>query len=152
MAELNDTVEAHVRSIAERDVTIQVGQHNASRCMAHEGAQSETMCGVQVLQDEVQALQLELVQTAEKLQTTERDYEQLLDRWIKKKNEEAQKVNEANLIYETYATCCGAYACLEDASTSRAPVHVQDEEGAAGAGYRAACRRDKAAERQRAVR
>jgi autophagy-related protein 16 len=57
---------------------------------------------VQVLQDEVQALQLELVTTSEKQQKTESDYEQLLDRWIKKKNEEAQKVNEANLIYESY--------------------------------------------------
>jgi autophagy-related protein 16 len=55
-----------------------------------------------VLQDEVQALQLELVTTSAKQQKTESDYEQLLDRWIKKKNEEAQKVNEANLIYESY--------------------------------------------------
>ena len=54
----------------------------------------------QVLQDELSALHLELVQTEEKIKDLERENGQLLQRWLKKMNEEAEKMNEANKFYE----------------------------------------------------
>ncbi|CAG8549285.1 9087_t:CDS:10 [Paraglomus occultum] len=56
---------------------------------------------IQVLQDEVATLQLELVKTGERMKDLEKENKQLLQRWLKKKNEEAEKMNEANLFYES---------------------------------------------------
>jgi len=50
----------------------------------------------------VATLQLELVKTGERMKDLEKENIQLLQRWLKKKNEEAEKMNEANLFYERY--------------------------------------------------
>jgi autophagy-related protein 16 len=57
---------------------------------------------IQVLQDEVATLQLELVKTEERMKDLEKENGQLLQRWLKKMNEEAEKMNEANKFLERY--------------------------------------------------
>lgn len=47
------------------------------------------------------ALQLEMVTTEDKINILRKENEQLLERWINKMNEEAEKMNEATQFYET---------------------------------------------------
>ncbi|OAD05957.1 hypothetical protein MUCCIDRAFT_34464, partial [Mucor lusitanicus CBS 277.49] len=54
-----------------------------------------------ILQDELAALQLEMVTTEDKINILRKENEQLLERWINKMNEEAEKMNEATQFYET---------------------------------------------------
>lgn len=49
---------------------------------------------IQVLQDEMQALQLELIKSEERTKELEAENKTLLERWLKKMNEEASKMNE----------------------------------------------------------
>ncbi|KAL1924972.1 uncharacterized protein VTP21DRAFT_4626 [Calcarisporiella thermophila] len=55
---------------------------------------------IQILQDELAALHLELLKKEERLKTVEAENGQLVRRWLKKMNDEAEKMNEANRIYE----------------------------------------------------
>ncbi|CAO3620925.1 unnamed protein product [Mucor hiemalis] len=55
---------------------------------------------IQILQDELAALQLEMVTTEEKNEKLVAENVQLLDRWMSKMNEEAEKMNEATQFYE----------------------------------------------------
>ncbi|KAK9717704.1 hypothetical protein K7432_006027 [Basidiobolus ranarum] len=52
---------------------------------------------IQFIHDEMTALQLELTKTDEKMADIKKENAELLDRWIKKKNEEVERMNEANL-------------------------------------------------------
>lgn len=56
---------------------------------------------IQILQDELSALQLEIHTTEEKSKKLILENKQLVDRWISKMNEEAEKMNEATQFYET---------------------------------------------------
>ncbi|CAG8739756.1 30093_t:CDS:10 [Gigaspora margarita] len=56
---------------------------------------------IQLLQDEVATLQLELGKIDERMKDLEKENGQLLQRWLKKMNEEAERMNEANLFYES---------------------------------------------------
>lgn len=56
---------------------------------------------IQILQDELAALQLEMVTTEDKIKILRKENEQLLQRWMNKMNEEAEKMNEATQFYET---------------------------------------------------
>ncbi|KAJ1654947.1 hypothetical protein IWQ61_005214 [Dispira simplex] len=51
---------------------------------------------IQILQDEMTALQLELVTKEEKLKKVEFENSQLVERWLRKMNEEAEHMNQAN--------------------------------------------------------
>ncbi|KAJ1981032.1 hypothetical protein H4R35_000875 [Dimargaris xerosporica] len=55
---------------------------------------------IQILQDEMTALQLELVTKEERLKKVEIENSQLVERWLKKMNEEADQMNQANLHLE----------------------------------------------------
>ncbi|ORX90253.1 WD40 repeat-like protein [Basidiobolus meristosporus CBS 931.73] len=55
---------------------------------------------IQFIHDEMTALQLELTKTDEKMAEIKKENSELLDRWIKKKNEEVERMNEANLYSE----------------------------------------------------
>lgn len=46
------------------------------------------------------ALQLEIITTEERSKKLEKENDQLLKRWLEKKNEEAEKMNEATQFYE----------------------------------------------------
>ncbi|CAG8566702.1 3551_t:CDS:10 [Ambispora gerdemannii] len=70
-------VESHTNSLREKDGTIQI------------------------LQDELATLQLELVKTEERMKDLEKENSQLLQRWLKKMNDEVEKMNEANLFIES---------------------------------------------------
>ncbi|RUP51746.1 hypothetical protein BC936DRAFT_146272, partial [Jimgerdemannia flammicorona] len=54
----------------------------------------------QLLHDELATVQLELLKTEERMKELEKENGQLLQRWLKKMNEEVEKVNQANTIYE----------------------------------------------------
>ncbi|CAJ0833276.1 2295_t:CDS:2, partial [Entrophospora sp. SA101] len=56
---------------------------------------------IQVLHDELAALQLELNKVDERMRSLENENSQLLQRWLKKMNEEAEIMNKANSFYET---------------------------------------------------
>ncbi|KAI8647022.1 WD40-repeat-containing domain protein [Parasitella parasitica] len=56
---------------------------------------------IQILQDELAALQLEMVTTEDKIKKLRKENDQLLERWMNKMNEEAEKMNEATQFYET---------------------------------------------------
>jgi len=55
---------------------------------------------IQVLHDEMQALQLELMQRQTRITELEAENKSLVERWLKKLNDEANKINEANRIAE----------------------------------------------------
>ncbi|CAO3696879.1 unnamed protein product [Umbelopsis ramanniana] len=58
---------------------------------------------IQVLQDELSTLQLEFSTTEEKNKRLEKENGELVQRWLKKMNEEAEKMNEATMFYESLA-------------------------------------------------
>lgn len=60
------------------------------------------LCVNQLLQDENATLQLEIGKIDERMKDLERENGQLLQRWLKKMNEEAEKMNEANQFYERF--------------------------------------------------
>eukprot|EP01137_Pigoraptor_chileana_P015926 Opistho-2@72334 len=64
------------------------------------GTVAEKDVTIQVLQDELQALQLELLRIEERNRDLERDNKELVERWLRKMNEEAQKINDANAFIE----------------------------------------------------
>jgi len=55
---------------------------------------------IQVIQDELATLQLEMVKLDERQRDLERENAQLLQRWLKKMNEEAERMNAANVFLE----------------------------------------------------
>jgi autophagy-related protein 16 len=55
---------------------------------------------IQILQDELAALQLEMVTTEDKIKRLGQENDELLKRWMNKMNEEAEKMNEATQFYE----------------------------------------------------
>ena len=57
-------------------------------------SQKEKEITIQVLQDELTALQLELIQTEERINKVECENKTLVDRWMQKMNEEAEAMNE----------------------------------------------------------
>ncbi len=61
------------------------------------------MSRLQVLQDECTALQLELSRAEERIRDLENENRELVERWLRKMNEEADKLNQANQSYEECA-------------------------------------------------
>ncbi|KAG0173902.1 hypothetical protein DFQ30_006733 [Apophysomyces sp. BC1015] len=57
---------------------------------------------IQILQDELAALQLEIVTTEERSKKLQKENAQLLQRWLDKMNQEAEKMNEATQFYESF--------------------------------------------------
>ncbi|KAI7879026.1 WD40 repeat-like protein [Lichtheimia hyalospora FSU 10163] len=57
---------------------------------------------IQIIHDELQALQLEIKTTDEKNTKLKSENAQLLQRWLDKMNQEAEKMNEATEFYETF--------------------------------------------------
>jgi autophagy-related protein 16 len=55
---------------------------------------------IQVIQDELTTLQLEMSKLDERQRDLERENAQLLQRWLKKMNEEADKMNAGNAFLE----------------------------------------------------
>ncbi|KAJ9048793.1 hypothetical protein DSO57_1031276 [Entomophthora muscae] len=57
---------------------------------------------IQVLQDELSTSHLELTKTDEKMKQLKAENSSLLQRWLKKMNEEAEHMNLANMLNETF--------------------------------------------------
>jgi autophagy-related protein 16 len=55
-----------------------------------------------LLQDELTAHQLEMDNMDERLKAVMDENAQLVERWLRKMNEEAQKMNAANSFYERF--------------------------------------------------
>ncbi|KAI9142208.1 WD40-repeat-containing domain protein [Paraphysoderma sedebokerense] len=66
-----------------------------------QGTVKEKDATIQILQDELQTLQLELNTNEEKMERMSRENQQLVDRWMKKMEEDAEKMNEANRFIES---------------------------------------------------
>ncbi|KAG9012248.1 hypothetical protein FRB90_006744 [Tulasnella sp. 427] len=66
----------------------------------HNDLMSERDDRIQNLQDEIQALELELNQVNDRNQVLKQDNASLLSRWIDRMNDEAEKMNSANTFYE----------------------------------------------------
>ncbi|KAI7870148.1 WD40-repeat-containing domain protein [Spinellus fusiger] len=62
----------------------------------------EKNIGIQFIQDELATLRLEIITTEERSKKLEKENAQLLERWINKMNEEAEKMNEATQFYEGF--------------------------------------------------
>ncbi|KAI9313093.1 WD40-repeat-containing domain protein [Dichotomocladium elegans] len=75
---LSAKVELQIEQLREKDVTIQI------------------------LQDELAAIQLEIVSIEQRNKKLEGENAQLLQRWLEKMNQEADKMNEATEFYETF--------------------------------------------------
>ncbi|CAO0791091.1 unnamed protein product [Mucor circinelloides] len=73
----------------------------SSKCELQTQQLREKDVTIQILQDELTALQLEMVTTEDKINVLRKENAQLLERWINKMNEEADKMNEATRFYET---------------------------------------------------
>jgi autophagy-related protein 16 len=61
---------------------------------------NEKNYAIQVLQDELTTLQLEMGKLDERQRDLERENAQLLQRWLKKMNEEADRMNAQNVFLE----------------------------------------------------
>lgn len=90
---LRRKVDQHNELMAEKDRTAQVCPHSESR---YENAYPLR----KILHDEINTLQLELSQIAERNQTLIKDNAKLLQRWLDAKQAEVNKMNEANDFYE----------------------------------------------------
>ncbi|KIY45375.1 ATG16-domain-containing protein [Fistulina hepatica ATCC 64428] len=66
----------------------------------HKEQMTEKDRAIQILNDEISALQLELGQIEERNQILSKDNAKLLQRWLDAKQADAQKMNEANVMYE----------------------------------------------------
>ncbi|KAL1920745.1 uncharacterized protein VTP21DRAFT_11380 [Calcarisporiella thermophila] len=55
---------------------------------------------IQILQDEIAALQLELTKNEERLREVDKENKELIDRWMRRVSDEAEKMNQANIQYE----------------------------------------------------
>ena len=68
-------------------------------CMKYKNALKDLQVTKRVLQEELQALQVEYVKMEEQHTKLSADYAELVDRWMKKANSDADKVNVANEFY-----------------------------------------------------
>ncbi|CEG65457.1 hypothetical protein RMATCC62417_02245 [Rhizopus microsporus] len=72
----------------------------SAKCELHVYQLKEKDVTIQILQDELTALQLEITTTEEKNKNLSIENKQLLQRWMDLKNAEAEKMNEAMQFYE----------------------------------------------------
>jgi len=70
----------------------------------HDELMTEKNERLQTLHDEIQALELELNQVTDRNSVLKQDNASLLSRWLDKMNEEAEKMNTANVFYEDLKT------------------------------------------------
>lgn len=96
-------LEQQTHLLKEKDVAIQVYQKDTWNRII-EGLLITDLCNfaTQVLQDELSTLQLEFSTTEEKNKRLEKENGELVQRWLKKMNEEAEKMNEATMFYERW--------------------------------------------------
>ncbi|CAO3596050.1 unnamed protein product [Absidia cylindrospora] len=73
----------------------------SSKCQLQIEQLREKDVTIQILQDELSALQLEITTTEERNQQLTKENLQLVQRWMEKMNSEADKMNEATQFYET---------------------------------------------------
>lgn len=95
-------MDLHPQAIREKEVTIQVKLKIIIVCYLMKQFVNSFLCVNQLLQDENATLQLEIGKIDERMKDLERENGQLLQRWLKKMNEEAEKMNEANQFYERF--------------------------------------------------
>ncbi|ORZ01381.1 WD40-repeat-containing domain protein [Syncephalastrum racemosum] len=74
----------------------------ASKCDLQMQQLKEKDVTIQILQDEVAAIQLEITTMEERNKKLEKENAQLLQRWLDKMNQEAEKMNEATQFYESF--------------------------------------------------
>ncbi|GAB5591196.1 hypothetical protein Unana1_06096 [Umbelopsis nana] len=80
---------------------------------------------IQILQDELSTLQLEFTTTEEKNKQLVKENGELVQRWLKKMNEEAEKMNEATMFYERLKTIQDVPLRISMVSLPTEPAQIQ---------------------------
>ncbi|CAG8495395.1 18414_t:CDS:10 [Acaulospora morrowiae] len=105
LLDLNDVLRNHEEQAKKHQEEIQrlteINQTLTNKVDLQVQVLREKDVTIQLLQDELATLQLELGKIDERMKDLEKENGQLLQRWLKKMNEEADKMNEANLFYES---------------------------------------------------
>ncbi|CAB4380336.1 unnamed protein product [Rhizophagus irregularis] len=105
LLDMNDVLRSHEEAAKKNQEEIrrlaELNQALSAKVDLHPQAIREKEVTIQLLQDENATLQLEIGKIDERMKDLERENGQLLQRWLKKMNEEAEKMNEANQFYES---------------------------------------------------
>ncbi|KAH8556735.1 autophagy protein 16 [Umbelopsis sp. PMI_123] len=105
LVDMNDKLRAYEESDKESKAKQEEMEANIIRTVAKLEQQTHLLkekdVAIQVLQDELSTLQLEFSTTEEKNKRLEKENADLVQRWLKKMNEEAEKMNEATMFYES---------------------------------------------------
>ncbi|KAG5463565.1 MAG: autophagy-related protein 16 [Olpidium bornovanus] len=108
LLDVNDTLklrdEAERVATAENQRLAEAADKLARKAEALSQNLAQKDVTIQMLHDELSTLQLELNNTDERIRALQKENTSLLQRWLKKKNEEADKMNEANQFYESGAS------------------------------------------------
>ncbi|GJJ76741.1 autophagy-related protein 16-1 [Entomortierella parvispora] len=104
LLDLNDILRVKDATLAQNKDEIR-RLAEANHVLAHKNQEftelvREKDVTIQVIQDELATLQLEMVKLDERQRDLERENAQLLQRWLKKMNEEAERMNAANVFLE----------------------------------------------------
>ncbi|KAF9439237.1 hypothetical protein BGZ76_007438 [Entomortierella beljakovae] len=104
LLDLNDILRNKDSTLAQNKEEIQ-RLAEANNIFAHKNQElndqlHEKNVTIQVIQDELTTLQLEMGKLDERQRDLERENSQLLQRWLKMKNEEADRMNAANIFHE----------------------------------------------------
>ncbi|KAF8969538.1 hypothetical protein BGZ46_010659 [Entomortierella lignicola] len=104
LLDLNDLLRNREATLAQNKEEIR-RLTEANNIFAHKNQDlldhlNEKNVTIQVIQDELQTLQLEMGKMDEKQRELEKENSQLLQRWLKMKNEEADRMNAANVFLE----------------------------------------------------
>ncbi|KAG0293148.1 hypothetical protein BGZ98_002307 [Dissophora globulifera] len=104
LLDLNDILRAKDTTLAHNKEEIR-RLTESNNILAHKHQEmvdlvNEKNITIQVIQDELTTLQLEMGKLDERQRDLERENAQLLQRWLKKMNEEAERMNAANVFLE----------------------------------------------------
>ncbi|KAF9108501.1 hypothetical protein BGX27_008333 [Mortierella sp. AM989] len=107
LLDLNDILRNKDATLAQNKEDIR-RLMEANKVFAHKNQElidlvTEKNVTIQVIQDELTTLQLEMGKLDERQRELERENGQLLQRWLKMKNEEAERMNAANVFLEKYS-------------------------------------------------
>ncbi|KAG2179850.1 hypothetical protein INT43_003636 [Umbelopsis isabellina] len=107
LVDMNDKLRAHEAAEKEANQKIESVSEELKLTTAKVEQQAHLLkqkdVAIQVLQDELSTLQLEFSTTEEKNKQLFKENSELVQRWLKKMNEEAEKMNEATMFYESLA-------------------------------------------------
>ncbi|KAI9499022.1 WD40-repeat-containing domain protein [Zychaea mexicana] len=100
--QLRKVTETEKRDSAEINKLTASVKQLGTKCDLQVEQLREKDAAIQILQDELAAIQLEITTIEERNKKLEKENAQLLQRWLDKMNQEAEKMNEATEFYESF--------------------------------------------------